>query len=94
MLSLMSSYSEMGLLTLVICSIYAVIGAYIVDLLLGPRAFGHFLNYLLCWIGAYAGNLAVSVLPLYFGNEAFQAVTGATFGMSVMFLNVAYFKRQ
>ena len=90
---LFSLYNDMTALSLVICAIYAVIGAYLVDLLLGRRAFGHIVNYAICLTGAYLGNLVVAWLPLDFGHEAFQAVTGATFGMSIAYLNVLYFKR-
>lgn len=90
---MLSLYSELTLLTLVICSIYAIVGAYLVDLLLGQRAFGHIVNYSICLIGAYLGNVIVAWLPLDFGHEAFRAVVGATLGMSVAYLNVLVFKR-
>lgn len=86
-------WEDFGMITFVIASAFAIIGAMILDFVYGRSGLGYFLNYGVCLLGAYLANIVFIYFQWMVDVEPYRALLATTIGMTMSYLTVMAIRR-
>lgn len=79
-------WHQFGTTTIIICIIFAVIGALVTDVIMGNRGPRHIVNYAICLGGAVLANIVFILIGVDVGKEILRAILASSVGMTVSYL--------